>query len=90
MGFHIPPFTSVPHLHLHVLSPASKMSMKSQLRYGPQSHWFITVSDAFILELFLRFYSRINMVSSDDNSCFLLCLQVNKVLSQLKTSGKVK
>lgn len=44
MGFHIPPFTSVPHLHLHVLSPASKMGMRSQLRYGPQSHWFITVS----------------------------------------------
>uniref|UniRef100_H2U057 HIT domain-containing protein n=1 Tax=Takifugu rubripes TaxID=31033 RepID=H2U057_TAKRU len=64
MGFHIPPFTSVPHLHLHVLSPASKMNMKSQLRYGPQSHWFITVSDAFILELFSGFYSCINMVSS--------------------------
>ncbi|XP_029983947.1 histidine triad nucleotide-binding protein 3-like [Sphaeramia orbicularis] len=43
MGFHIPPFSSVPHLHLHALAPASKMNMKSQLRYGPQSHWFITV-----------------------------------------------
>uniref|UniRef100_H3DG20 HIT domain-containing protein n=1 Tax=Tetraodon nigroviridis TaxID=99883 RepID=H3DG20_TETNG len=57
MGFHLPPFTSVPHLHLHVLCPASKMNVRAQLRYGPQSHWFITV---------------------------------NKVLSQLKTSGKVK
>lgn len=46
MGFHIPPFTSVSHLHLHVLCPASKMNMKSQLRYGPQSHWFITVNKA--------------------------------------------
>uniref|UniRef100_A0A3P8RYZ7 HIT domain-containing protein n=1 Tax=Amphiprion percula TaxID=161767 RepID=A0A3P8RYZ7_AMPPE len=44
MGFHLPPFTSVPHLHLHVLAPASKMVLKSQLRYGPQSHWFISVS----------------------------------------------
>ncbi|CAJ1078053.1 histidine triad nucleotide-binding protein 3-like [Xyrichtys novacula] len=43
MGFHMPPFSSVPHLHLHVLAPASKMTLKSQLRYGPQSHWFITV-----------------------------------------------
>ncbi|XP_029352352.1 histidine triad nucleotide-binding protein 3-like [Echeneis naucrates] len=57
MGFHIPPFSSVPHLHLHALAPASKMNIKSQLRYGPQSHWFITV---------------------------------DKVLSQLRTHGKVK
>ncbi|XP_034554808.1 histidine triad nucleotide-binding protein 3-like [Notolabrus celidotus] len=57
MGFHIPPFSSVPHLHLHVLAPASKMEPKSQLRYGPLSHWFITV---------------------------------DKVLTQLKTRGRVK
>nr|XP_020503038.1 histidine triad nucleotide-binding protein 3-like [Labrus bergylta] len=43
MGFHVPPFSSVPHLHLHTLAPASKMNFKSQLHYGPQSHWFITV-----------------------------------------------
>ncbi|XP_068609946.1 adenosine 5'-monophosphoramidase HINT3-like [Brachionichthys hirsutus] len=43
MGFHIPPFSSVPHLHLHVLAPASMMTLKSRLRYGPQSHWFIRV-----------------------------------------------
>ncbi|XP_070782059.1 adenosine 5'-monophosphoramidase HINT3-like [Enoplosus armatus] len=57
MGFHVPPFSSVPHLHLHVLAPASKMNFKSQLHYGPQSYWFITV---------------------------------DKVLSQLKTRGKIK
>ncbi|XP_047429871.1 adenosine 5'-monophosphoramidase HINT3-like isoform X2 [Mugil cephalus] len=39
------------------LDDISKMNMRSQLRYGPQSHWFITV---------------------------------DKVLSQLKTGGKVK
>ncbi|KAM9354660.1 adenosine 5'-monophosphoramidase HINT3-like [Pholidichthys leucotaenia] len=43
MGFHLPPFSSVPHLHLHALAPASKMNLKSQRRYGPQSHWFLTV-----------------------------------------------
>ncbi|XP_033504973.2 adenosine 5'-monophosphoramidase HINT3-like isoform X1 [Epinephelus lanceolatus] len=57
MGFHIPPFSSVPHLHLHALAPASKMNFKAQLHYGPQSHWFITV---------------------------------DKVLSQLRTRGKVR
>ncbi|XP_019953082.1 adenosine 5'-monophosphoramidase HINT3-like isoform X1 [Paralichthys olivaceus] len=57
MGFHIPPFSSVPHLHLHALAPTSKMSFRSQLHYTPKSHWFITV---------------------------------DKVLSQLKTHGKVK
>ncbi|XP_037605912.1 histidine triad nucleotide-binding protein 3-like [Sebastes umbrosus] len=57
LGFHVPPFSSVPHLHLHILAPASQMDFKSQLRYGPQSHWFITV---------------------------------DKVLSQLRTRGKVK
>ncbi|XP_072307572.1 adenosine 5'-monophosphoramidase HINT3-like [Eucyclogobius newberryi] len=45
MGFHVPPFSSVPHLHLHVLAPFSQMSHRSMLRYGPQSHWFITVDN---------------------------------------------
>ncbi|KAM9778661.1 uncharacterized protein ACBT44_000374 isoform 4-T4 [Syngnathus typhle] len=42
LGFHVPPFSSVPHLHLHALAPASKMNESSQRRYGPQSHWFIS------------------------------------------------
>ncbi|XP_036943411.1 histidine triad nucleotide-binding protein 3-like isoform X2 [Acanthopagrus latus] len=52
-GFHIPPFSSVPHLHLHALAPASTMGFKSQLRYGPQSHWFITV-DKVLSQLKIR------------------------------------
>lgn len=48
LGFHLPPFSSVPHLHLHALAPASKMNLKSQLRYGQQSYWFITVSQGWI------------------------------------------
>ncbi|XP_058468582.1 adenosine 5'-monophosphoramidase HINT3-like [Solea solea] len=57
LGFHLPPFSSVPHLHLHALAPASQMVFRSQLHYGLKSHWFITV---------------------------------DKVLSQLKTQGRVK
>uniref|UniRef100_A0A8C7G2F7 HIT domain-containing protein n=1 Tax=Oncorhynchus kisutch TaxID=8019 RepID=A0A8C7G2F7_ONCKI len=46
MGFHMPPFSSIPHLHLHVIAPASQMSIRSLRNYGPQSYWFITVSGA--------------------------------------------
>ncbi|XP_077367496.1 adenosine 5'-monophosphoramidase HINT3-like [Festucalex cinctus] len=45
LGFHVPPFSSVAHLHLHALAPASKMNESSQRRYGPRSHWFITVDE---------------------------------------------
>ncbi|XP_069552371.1 adenosine 5'-monophosphoramidase HINT3-like [Brachyistius frenatus] len=45
MGFHMPPFTSVPHLHLHALAPASQINFKSELHYSPQSNWFITVDN---------------------------------------------
>ncbi|KAJ8390238.1 hypothetical protein AAFF_G00109770 [Aldrovandia affinis] len=43
LGFHVPPFSSVPHLHLHVLAPASQMDSRSLRIYGPQSFWFLTV-----------------------------------------------
>lgn len=42
LGFHVPPFTSVPHLHLHVLAPASEMDSRSLRNYGPQSFRFLT------------------------------------------------
>lgn len=94
MGFHLPPFTSVPHLHLHVLCPASKMNVRAQLRYGPQSHWFITVSQALGSVprlLFVHYYDLIAILMIVlIFKFFFSLLQVNKVLSQLKTSGKVK
>ncbi|KAJ8274711.1 hypothetical protein COCON_G00093360 [Conger conger] len=45
LGFHIPPFYSVHHLHLHVLAPASQMDIHSLWTYGPQAFWFITAED---------------------------------------------
>ncbi|XP_043938197.1 histidine triad nucleotide-binding protein 3-like [Protopterus annectens] len=40
LGFHWPPFCSVPHLHLHALAPASQLGPQS--RYRTNSFWFIT------------------------------------------------
>ncbi|XP_076827772.1 adenosine 5'-monophosphoramidase HINT3 [Brachyhypopomus gauderio] len=43
LGFHLPPFQSVTHLHLHVLAPVSQMGVMSRFIYRPDSYWFITV-----------------------------------------------
>mmetsp|Transcript_5596 Transcript_5596/g.9674 ORF Transcript_5596/g.9674 Transcript_5596/m.9674 type:complete len:159 (+) Transcript_5596:247-723(+) len=40
-GFHLRPFRSVSHLHLHCLVPPFR-SWKDNLRYLPRSPWFIT------------------------------------------------
>lgn len=40
IGFHWPPFTSVHHLHLHVIFPVSEMSLMHKLIYS--NHVFVT------------------------------------------------
>ena len=43
MGFHWPPFTSVKHLHLHIISPVSEMGFfNKHLIYRPNSLAFVT------------------------------------------------
>ncbi|XP_061560868.1 adenosine 5'-monophosphoramidase HINT3-like isoform X2 [Phycodurus eques] len=81
LGFHVPPFSSVPHLHLHALAPASKMNESSQRRYGPRSHWFITVSE------------RRDVLAggpSYDTLWLSFVLQVEEALTQLRTRGRIK
>ncbi|TNM94954.1 hypothetical protein fugu_017713 [Takifugu bimaculatus] len=43
LGFHQPPYTSVDHLHLHVLAPARQISQFSAFKFIPESYRFVTV-----------------------------------------------
>ncbi|EFA01428.2 Histidine triad nucleotide-binding protein 3-like Protein [Tribolium castaneum] len=43
LGFHLPPFNSVSHLHLHIISPVSEMSFISSFVFKPNSWWFTSV-----------------------------------------------
>lgn len=47
-GFHRPPFNTVGHLHLHIISPASQMSTISRLMFRPNSLWFECVSKKLV------------------------------------------
>ena len=42
IGFHVPPFISVPHLHMHVISPAADIITRKRFKYVPGSFWFWT------------------------------------------------
>lgn len=43
-GFHCPPFNSVKHLHLHVISPVSELSFLNRGIFAPNTWWFLTVN----------------------------------------------
>ncbi|SPP85066.1 histidine triad nucleotide-binding protein 3 [Drosophila guanche] len=45
IGFHIPPFISVKHLHLHGIYPPSEMSLWNRINFM-SSFWFKTAKDA--------------------------------------------
>jgi diadenosine tetraphosphate (Ap4A) HIT family hydrolase len=46
--FHVPPFNSVDHLHLHVLAPASEMNWVYRVKYLRGMRW--CVSDEVVIE----------------------------------------
>ncbi|EKX37765.1 hypothetical protein GUITHDRAFT_154878 [Guillardia theta CCMP2712] len=41
IGFHIPPFISVPHLHMHVIAPSSSIVFWKRLKYLQGTCWFV-------------------------------------------------
>ncbi|XP_020290071.1 histidine triad nucleotide-binding protein 3-like [Pseudomyrmex gracilis] len=41
-GFHWPPFNTVHHLHLHVISPVEEMNMIRKFMFSPNSYWFVS------------------------------------------------
>ncbi|XP_058125263.1 adenosine 5'-monophosphoramidase HINT3-like [Anopheles ziemanni] len=49
-GFHIPPFTSVKHLHMHAIAPTTSMGLISRMIFRPNSMWFKT-DDAILQSL---------------------------------------
>ncbi|GLH03598.1 POC1 centriolar protein homolog [Gryllus bimaculatus] len=53
-GFHWPPFNSISHLHLHVISPANRLSFISRAIFRPDSWWFVTVIMLFVCDRFRR------------------------------------
>ncbi|XP_015906698.2 adenosine 5'-monophosphoramidase HINT3 [Parasteatoda tepidariorum] len=44
LGYHWPPFISVPHLHLHVISPECELSSRSHILFKPGTRWFRTTN----------------------------------------------
>lgn len=41
-GFHWPPFNTVHHLHLHVISPVENMTFIKNRTFKPGSFWFVS------------------------------------------------
>ncbi|XP_051511487.1 adenosine 5'-monophosphoramidase HINT3 isoform X1 [Myxocyprinus asiaticus] len=41
LGFHVPPYITVPHLHLHVLAPFSQLHIETRFKYT--DYWYLTV-----------------------------------------------
>ncbi|XP_034471617.1 histidine triad nucleotide-binding protein 3 [Drosophila innubila] len=46
IGFHIPPFISQKHLHLHGISPVSEMSLSNRISFLMPSFWAKAANDA--------------------------------------------
>ncbi|XP_033100733.1 histidine triad nucleotide-binding protein 3-like [Anneissia japonica] len=50
VGFHCPPFTSMDHLHMHILYPETSIRWLNKLFFRPDSYWF-TLYDTMLKSL---------------------------------------
>ncbi|CRL04853.1 CLUMA_CG017906, isoform A [Clunio marinus] len=50
LGFHVPPFNSIKHLHLHGISPKSEMKLIGRWIFKEDSYWYKSV-DTIIASL---------------------------------------
>ncbi|XP_060814488.1 adenosine 5'-monophosphoramidase HINT3-like [Bombus pascuorum] len=41
-GFHWPPFNTIHHLHLHVISPVCNIGLLKRFMFKPNSYWFVS------------------------------------------------
>ncbi|XP_043506316.1 histidine triad nucleotide-binding protein 3-like isoform X1 [Frieseomelitta varia] len=41
-GFHWPPFNTISHLHLHVISPICNINFFKKFIFKPNSYWFVS------------------------------------------------
>lgn len=49
LGFHWPPFHTISHLHLHVISPEEEMGFIARGIFKKDSFWFVSVRNFFFL-----------------------------------------
>ncbi|EDS35175.1 kinase C inhibitor [Culex quinquefasciatus] len=47
-GFHVPPFVTVKHLHMHGIAPTGNMGFISKMIFKPNTMWFNT--DAAVID----------------------------------------
>ncbi|XP_030385975.1 histidine triad nucleotide-binding protein 3-like [Scaptodrosophila lebanonensis] len=45
-GFHLPPFITVKHLHMHAIAPRSEIGIIYRMVFRPSTPWFKTVSES--------------------------------------------
>ncbi|KAL6263976.1 hypothetical protein P5V15_004057 [Pogonomyrmex californicus] len=43
-GFHWPPFNTINHLHLHVISPVEKMNTLKKIMFSHNTYWFVSTN----------------------------------------------
>ncbi|XP_053211306.1 adenosine 5'-monophosphoramidase HINT3-like [Panonychus citri] len=43
LGFHLPPFNSIGHLHLHLIYPTNNMTFLKRVQFRPGSWWFTEI-----------------------------------------------